>query len=206
MKAFIAVITSVFVMAGSSGIADAADKHLIYIHGCCINKLGGGAYETIVKDLRNSGFNVTFDLRYDDSDAAVQAYAAKVAAQVKDLLAKGAAPESITVSGYSLGAATTLFASIAIANPKVNYVLLAGCPGPGARKFDIDYAKAQGRILSIIDSKDDKFGSCKGRLPESVLQKEVAFDSGQGHAVFRDTAERSIRLWKEPLIAWSDGR
>lgn len=203
MKTLIALIASAALMAGLVSVAHAAEKHLFYIHGCCIDKVGGGAYETIVKELQNAGFNVVFDLRRDDSDAAVQAYAAKVADQVKSLLAKGAAPEDITVSGYSLGSVTSLFASIAIANPKVNYVLLAGCPGKGARKFDIDYAKVQGRILSIVDTKDDKFESCKERLPETVLQKELAFDSGYGHAVFRYTDKKNLNLWKEPLESWA---
>ncbi len=206
MKAFIGLLASIALMSGFSVDANAADKHLFYIHGCCINKVGGGAYETIARDLERSGFKVTFDLRYDDSDAEVQAYAAKIATQVKNLLAKGTAPENITVSGYSLGSVTALYASIAIANPGVNYVLLAGCPGKEARQFDIDYTKVQGRILSIIDSKDDKFGSCKKRLPESVLQKEITIDSGIGHAVFRYADEKNITLWKGPLISWSDNK
>jgi hypothetical protein len=206
MKTFIVAMATAILMAGLSGVAHAGDKYLFYIHGCCIKKTGSEGYEAIVKDLKHSGFNVTFDLRYDDSDAEVKAYALKVAGQVKDLLAKGTAPGNITVSGYSLGSVTVLYASIAIANPKVNYVLLAGCPGKGARQFDIDYMKVQGRILSIIDTKDDKFGSCQGRLPENALQKEVAFDSGSGHAIFRDPSEKSIKLWKEPLISWTEGK
>jgi hypothetical protein len=118
-------------------------------------------------------------------------------------LAKGTAPEDITVSGYSLGSAITLFVSIAVANPKVNYVLLAGCPGIGARALDIDYAKVQGRVLAIVDAKDDRYGSCKARLPESVLQKEVTIDSGHGHAVFRLADEKNMTLWKAPLENWA---
>src|SRR3989344_5534755 len=100
MKNLIAVIASAALIFCFLGVSHAAEKHLFYIHGCCIDKVGGGAYETIVKDLQSAGFNVVFDLRTDDSTAAVQAYASKVAGQVKNLLAKGAAPEDITVSGY----------------------------------------------------------------------------------------------------------
>lgn len=204
MKGFSGLIASLTLAAAFPLTIQAADKHLFYIHGCCISKVGGGAYEAIVDDLRNSGFRVAFDLRTDDSDTEIQAYAAKVAAQVKDLLSGGVAPERITVSGYSLGAVTAMYAAIAIANPDVNYVLLAGCPGKGARSFDIDYARVQGRVLSIIDTKDDKFGTCKERLPSSALQQEVAFDSGLGHAVFRSADEKSIKLWKDPLMSWSE--
>ena len=203
MKTLKTVMPSAAAMMILFGSAHAADKHLFYMNGCCINKVGGGAYEAIVKELRNAGFIVVFDLRNDDSNATIQAEVAKVAGQVKILLDKGTAPEDITVSGYSLGSIETLLVSIAIANPKVNYVLLAGCPGSGVRSFDIDYAKVQGRVLSIIDTKDDKFGSCKERLPENVLQKEIAFDSGYGHAVFRYTGEKNMKLWREPLESWA---
>lgn len=206
MKKLMTAIAGIFLMACASGVVHAAEKHLFYIHGCCIDKVGGGAYEDIVKDLKGSGFNVVFDLRTDDSVGEVKAYAGKVADQVKNLLAKGTAPEDITVSGYSLGSVTSLYAAVAIANPKVNYVLLAGCPGQRARSFDLDYAKVQGRVLAVFDVKDDRFGSCKDKLPASVLQKEVAVDSGHGHQVFRYANEGSIKLWKEPLLEWSKGR
>ena len=163
----------------------------------------------IAQELRNAGFNLTFDLRYadmSDSDALVQAYAAKVADQVNALLAKGVVPEDITVSGYSLGSMTTLVASGLIANPKVNFVLLAGCPVNTAIPVTIDYSKVKGRVLSITDTKDDKFGSCNGRLPESVTYKEVVLNSGEGHAVFRLTDEKNLKLWKEPLAAWAKGK
>lgn len=179
---------------------------MFYIHGCCIGKVGGAGYEAIVNDLKGSGFDVRFDLRTDDSDKEIQAYVAKVATQVKDLIAKGTPPEKITVAGYSLGSITTLLASVAIANPKVNYVLLAGCPGPGARPVSIDYGKVQGRVLAVRDDQDDRFGSCQGKLPAGITQKEVKFDSGKGHSVFRLPDSDHIKLWKEPLIMWSDGK
>lgn len=206
MKGRIAAFLGIAAIVGATGVAQAADRHLFYVHGCCIGQVGSAGYEEIVKDLQSSGFKVRFDLRTDDSDAEVKAYASRIAQQVKALLAGGAAPEDITVSGYSLGSVTAMEAAIRVANPKVNYVLLAGCPGPRARRFDIDYAKVQGRILSITDSGDDRFGSCKGKLPESALQREIVLDSGKGHPLFRLPDEGSVRLWREPLQAWAEGR
>lgn len=212
MKPLIAVIASAVLMASSFGVAHAAEKHLFYVHGCCIKDKGDPkikAYETIVQELKNSGFNVVFELRtadVTDSDAHAQAYAAKIADQVRALLAKGTAPEDITVAGYSLGSMTTLVASGLLANPKVNFVLLAGCPVNPAIPVTIDYSKIKGRVLSITDTKDDKFGSCNGRLLESVTYKEVVLNSGEGHAVFRLTDEKNLKLWKEPLVAWTKGK
>lgn len=212
MKPFIAVIASAALMAGLSNVAHAAEKHLFYTHGCCIKGKDDPkvkAYETIVQELKNSGFNVVFELRYadtNDNNAQAQAQAARIADQVRALLAKGTAPEDITVSGYSLGSMTTLVASGLIANPKVNFVLLAGCPIKAAIPVTIDYPKVKGRILSIMDIRDDKFGSCKGRLPEGVAYKEITLDSGEGHAVFRLPNEKHIKLWKEPLESWAKGQ
>lgn len=209
MKLLIAVFTSVAFVVGSLSVAHAAEKHLLYVHGCCIqgkNDPKVKAYETIIQGLKSSGFDVSFELRtadINDSDPQAMAYAEKIADQVRDLLAKGAAPENITVAGYSLGSRITLVASGLIANPKINFVLIAGCPIKAT--IPIDYSKVKGRILSIRDTKDDKFGSCNGRLPEGVIYKEVVLNSGEGHAVFRLADEKYLKLWKEPLVAWSKG-
>lgn len=212
MKLFAALFPGLLLTTGFSHTSNAAEKHLIYMHGCCVKQTSGAVakdYKTIAQKLRDSGFNVFFELRTSDatdSDAQAQAYAAKVAGYVQELLAKGTAPEDITVSGYSLGSMTAMVASGLISNPKVNYVLLAGCPVSVNIPVAIDYAKVSGRVLSIVDSKDDKFGSCTGRLPGAVPFKEITLDSGEGHKVFRLTDETNLKLWKEPLESWAKGQ
>jgi hypothetical protein len=209
MKLIIAIImTSMLLATAALGTAQAAEKHLFYMHGCCIKGKDDPkvkAYETIVQNLNEAGFKVAFDLRtadFGDNDSAVQAHAAKVADQVRTLLAQGVAPGDITVAGYSLGSMTALVTAGLIANPKVNVVLLAGCPINPAIKVSIDYAKIKGRVLSIYDVKDEKFGSCNGRLPEGVTSKEVVLNSGKGHSVFRLPDEKHMKLWKDPMLAW----
>jgi hypothetical protein len=140
----------------------------------------------------------------NDGDDQAMAYAAKIADRVRDLLDRGTAAEDITVAGYSLGARITLVASGLIANPKVNFVLLAGCPFKST--IPIDYSKVKGRLLSIRDTKDDKFGSCDGRLPDGVTYKEIVLASGEGHALFRLPDKKYLNLWKEPLLNWSEGK
>lgn len=212
MRLLIAVFTTVGLMAGSYGIAQAADKHLFYVHGCCVkdkNDPKAKAYEVIIQDLKKSGFDVVFDLRYSDvadSDAHAHAYAAKIADQVQALLAKGTVPEDITVAGYSLGSMTTLVASGLIGNSKVNFVLIAGCPVNSKIKVTIDYSMVKGRVLSIVDTKDENFGSCNGRLPQGIIHKEVVVNSGEGHALFWHAEEKQINLWKNPLVAWANGK
>jgi hypothetical protein len=190
----------------ASGLAQAGDKHFFYMHGCCLSRVGSGGYASIVREFGKSGLDVKYERRYDDSDEALQAFAQKIAGQVRALLAQGVPPEDITVSGYSIGSALSMYVAIALANPKINYVLFAGCPGSGARAFDIDYPKVQGRVLSIFDEGDDRFGSCKGLLPESVLKKELALSSGQGHMIFQNIHDFALRLWKDPAEAWAKGQ
>jgi hypothetical protein len=210
MKLLIAVIASAALVIGSWGIAHAEERHLFYVHGCCIKNKDDPkvkAYETIVQELRDSGLNVFFELRtadINDGDDQAMAYAAKIADRVRDLLDRGTAAEDITVAGYSLGARITLVASGLIANPKVNFVLLAGCPFKST--IPIDYSKVKGRLLSIRDTKDDKFGSCDGRLPDGVTYKEIVLASGEGHALFRLPDKKYLNLWKEPLLNWSEGK
>lgn len=206
MKLMIAVISVVILTTAAIGVADAGDKHLFYLNGCCLKKVGTTGYKAIVKKLEKDGFKVVFDARYDDSDAEVQSSAQKTADQVKALIAAGTPAEDITVSGYSLGSVITMYASIALDNPKVNYVLLAGCPVRTTRSFDIDYAKIRGRVLSIIDKDDDRFGSCGNRISGAAAFKEVTIQTGSGHKGFRLADSGAMKAWKEPLKAWTTGQ
>lgn len=212
MRKSAAIVSGVALLIGISHVSVAAEKHLIYMHGCCVKATTGPVakdYQTIAEKLRQSGFNVFFELRTSDatdSDAQARAYAAKVAEYVQGLISKGVAPSDITVSGYSLGSMTALVASGLIANSKVNYVLLAGCPVKVNIPVTIDYSKVNGRILAIVDSKDDKFGSCVDRFPNAATFKEITFDSGEGHKVFRLTDESKLKLWKESLESWAKGQ
>ena len=191
------------------GMAEAAEKHLFYLHGCCIKDKEDPkvkVYETVVQKLRDDGFNVHFEMRYagiGDNDAAAQAHAARIADEVRSLLAKGTAPENITVAGYSLGSMTALVASSLLENPKVNFVFLAGCPVNSRIKVTIDYKKIAGRALSVYDAKDVKFGSCKGHVPDAALKKEIVLNSGEGHDIFKKIDEQQMKMWKDPLVNWA---
>jgi hypothetical protein len=208
VKAFVIAVASVVLSVCSFSAAQAADKHLFYVHGCCVKSADGQVakdYESIVQKIRDSGFNVEYQLRtadVGDSNDAVQAYAAQIADKVNALLANGTPPKNITVAGYSLGSMTTLVAAGLIANPNVNIVLLAGCPANATINIDIDYSKVKGNILSVTDKGDSKFGSCEGKLPEGNTFKEVALDSGKGHTLFRMPADNFTSLWMNPMMDW----
>ena len=209
MKALVAAVASVVLYVCSMGAVQAADKHLFYVHGCCVKSSSDPKvqeYETIVQKLKDSGFNVGYELRtadVGDNDAAVQAYAAQIADKVKALLANGTPAKNITVAGYSLGSLTSMVAASQIANPDVNIVLLAGCPTGASIKVNIDYSKVQGRILSVTNKGDDKFGSCEGKFPGVSTFKEVALDAGQGHTLFRLTKDNYMSQWMSPMQDWT---
>jgi len=208
MKTVHAIIAGILLATLSPANVQAADQHLFYLHGCCIKDKDDAkvqAYQAIVSNLKQSGFQVRFDLRYanvGDNDPAVQEHARQIATEVRSLLANGVKPRDITIAGYSLGSMTAMVVAGQIANPDINVVLLAGCPVSPAIKVNIDYGKIKGRVLSIYDTKDVKFGSCQGRLPADVTFKEVVLNSGEGHAVFKAPDDQHVKLWKEPLLMW----
>lgn len=212
MRLSVLLFSSAILAASVLPSAHAAEKHLVYMQGCCVKGTSGPAakdYQTIAQKLGAAGFNVFFELRtadQTDSDEQVQAYATKVAEHVQGLIAKGVAPEDITVSGFSLGSMTTLVASGLIDNPKVGYVLLAGCPVNATIPVTIDFGKVRGRVLSVVEGSDDKFGSCSGRLPNAASFKEVTIDSGKGHKLFKLADEQHLKLWMQPLEEWAKGQ
>ena len=84
-------------------------------------------------------------------------------------------------------------------------MLLAGCSDDLNSKYGVDPTKAIGRILSIYDADDEKFGSCYGTINESdkVKFKEIELESGKGHKLFRIPKEKFIEQWRDPLVEWA---
>ncbi len=208
MKSFVTMLAGAALSFALLGGAHASDKYLFYVHGCCV-KSGSDPkvadYEAIVQKLKDSGFNVEYQLRtadVGDNDAAVHEYAGQIADKVNALLTKGVPPKNITVAGYSLGSMTAMVTAGLIANPDVNIVLLAGCPTGASIKVSIDYSRVKGRVLSINDKGDEKFGSCEGKFPEVKTFKGVVIDSGKGHMVYRLPQDNFMSMWMNPMMGW----
>ena len=129
---------------------DASEMYIFYLHGSAEEDEGSTEkYEAAVEAIAESSATVISEVR-DDTDP--NAYAEKLKAQVNILISKGVPAKNITVSGFSKGSIIALTASGGINNPNVNYVLLAGCSEFLNEKYNVDPAKAVGRILSIYDS------------------------------------------------------
>jgi hypothetical protein len=183
---------------------DISSKYIFYLHGSVEEDEGSTEkYETAVEAIADYSDIVISEVR-DDTDP--NTYAEKLKVQVNGLIDKGVSAKNITISGFSKGSIISLAAAGAIQNPDVNYVLLAGCSDYLNGKYNIDTKIVVGRILSIYDSEDEKFGSCSGMISSSdkVKFKEIEIDSGKGHKLFRIPKEKFIEQWRDPLVNWTD--
>lgn len=209
LLAIIGITISLNTNAGSitASIPDEPDtsgKYIFYLHGSVEEHEGSTEkYETAVEAIADSDATVISEVR-GETDPTV--YAEKLKLNVKSLLNKGVPAENITISGFSKGSIIALAAAGVINNPNINYVLLAGCSSFLNSKYKVDPSKVVGRILSIYDSKDEKFGSCGDIIKESDNLKfeETELDSGKGHKVFRIPKEKFIEQWRDPLVDWAD--
>jgi hypothetical protein len=201
---FAMILAAALVLAGTAR----AETQLIYLNDCCIRDASdprAGAYEAVAAEIRHWGFNVAFSLDTGDgSELEVQRRVAATADRVLGLLAGGEFAENITVVGHGLGATTALIASGLIANRRVNYILLGGCPEPAG--ITVDYAKTLGRFLSITDGQDPKSASCHGKLPQQVFYKEIGVASPAEGSLFLRTDEESVWQWLDPVYSFVTGK
>ena len=183
---------------------DTSEKYIFYLHGSVEEEEGSTEkYEAAVEAIAESSAIVISEVR-ENTDP--NTYAEKIKTQVSGLISKGVPAKNISVTGFSKGSIIALASAGVIQNPEVNYVLLAGCSDFLNEKYGVDPARAVGRILSIYDSGDDKFGSCSGMVNSSdkVKFEETELDSGKGHKLFRIPKEKFIEQWRDPLVDWAD--
>jgi len=191
---------------GLASPAWAGGKVLFYMHGSDMHGKDSGSagmknYQGIIKQFEDNGLEVVFELR---NTHAADEQAAKTAKMVKDRIAAGTAPEDIIVGGFSYGSMIALKASGLIDDSRVNYALFTGCPEKPSIPVDIDYAKVKGRVLSITDTGDAKFGTCKKKLSSGdVTLKEVEITSGKGHKVFKLPKGKFTKHWLPTFIDWA---
>lgn len=182
---------------------DAKGRYIFYLHGSA-EESGGSTvkYQEAVNAIATGSATVISEVR---GDTDPNSYAERLGKQVNNLLSHGVPASNITISGFSKGAIITLAAAGVINRPDINYVFLAGCSEELNDKYDVDASQVVGRILSIYDSDDEKFGSCEGILKPSnkLIFEEIALDSGKGHKLFRIPKEKFIQLWRDPLLEWA---
>jgi predicted esterase len=169
---------------------DPRQDYLIYLHGRIIEeeglrptspRFGVYEYEKILEAFAGQGFVVISEPRPRDADVGV--WADKVAGQVRALRQAGVPPQRITVVGFSKGAGIALLAASTLEEPKVNFVILAGCSAwPSAAEEAL-----QGRILSMVDASDDAATTCQKTFDQAkgpLVHEEVVLKLGTGHGAF----------------------
>lgn len=197
------------VLSDVPDVIDPKAKYLFFMHGINLERGGNAArgtdYPGILQALANRGFIVIGEQR---SPVANEAYAEKVAAQVKKLLAAGVQANNITVAGNSKGAMISMLVMPIVADPDIAYVNFAGCGREGSGFYgylgfaDQGASKARGRLLSAYARNDRIAGSCKPALDKmtGATVRERVLDNGGGHELFftPDAA------WLDVLQAWAE--
>jgi hypothetical protein len=180
-------------------------RYLIYVHGRIVEEQGAhptderfGVYEyqRILDTLAASGAEVIAEQRPQGTD--FRAFGARVADQVRRLLAAGVPAERIAVVGFSKGGAIAMIASARLADPRVTFVFLGSCGDWVVGRDDVD---VRGRILSIYEASDERGTSCEplfAQADQPCGHREIRIDTGAGHgAFFRPRPE-----WLDPLFEW----
>jgi len=182
---------------------DPRQDYLIYLHGRIIEeeglrptspRFGVYEYEKILDAFAGRGFVVISEPRPRDADVGF--WADKVAGQVRALRHAGVPPQRITVAGFSKGGGIALLAASKLEEPKVNFVILAGCSSwPSAAEEAL-----QGRILSMIDASDDIASTCQKTFDQAkgpLVHEEVVLKLGTGHGTFYRPGD-----WLGQVVGW----
>ena len=128
----------------------------------------------------------------------IEPYAAKVAAQVKQLLKAGVPPRNITVVGASQGSWIAMLVSTYTANRDVNFVFLSACT---AEADILKLVDLHGNVL-FISERTDLAGSCQ-RFRDDARgirdYKAIEINTGLKHGYLY----RPLKEWVEPAIEWA---
>ncbi|ADU61244.1 MAG: hypothetical protein KUA35_01235 [Pseudodesulfovibrio sp.] len=195
---------------------DPQARYLFYLHGQPAHKAGEppavspryGAYQTsdIVAHFEDRGLTVIDDIPMQDN---ANRSAAEVIRRMRVLMAAGVAPGNITVAGYSKGGFVALLVSSGLGDPRVGYVIMAGC-GTGRNGFAFEQflakkrgARLKGRMLSVFAANDMEAGSCQGAVEQAtgggLVFQETRIRSSKGHGLFY----QPLPEWIIPVARWA---
>ena len=182
---------------------DASAKYLFFLHNYYVEKHGPDGdckYYDLLNAFADSGFTVISEVRFGKIIPC--AYAGKIVGQIRTLLDAGVPPENITVAGHSKGGVIALCVSSKLGNPKVNFVVIAGCEIKPLLDAYPDYRTLKGRFLSIYASSDSVASSCDSafsQVYEGISSTEIRLESEGGHRLFL----KPERIWLNPVILWN---
>jgi predicted esterase len=178
-------------------------RYVFYLHGVGVEMYGSKASENwrgTARSLEGKGFVVIGEER---GNVNVPDYAKKISDQAKGLIAKGVPPENITVVGYSKGGLIALSVAAWTQEPRMNFVILAGCATEkqsDLRQRQLGAApRYKGRMLSIFDAADKERGSCQALFDAAgadVRGSERRIETRLGHEAFAKVSA----VWFDPTV------
>jgi predicted esterase len=185
---------------------DPSARYFFFLHNYYVEKNGiNGAckYNEILQSFEDKGFVVISEIR--SGKIIPCTYSASVVEKVKFLLNSGVPPQNIIVSGHSKGGVIALCIASQLENPKISYVVMAGCGIEGIKKYNMypDYAKLKGRMLSIYALSDKIAGSCEevfSLASKDLSNIEIKIKHDAGHQLFF----RPDDNWVTPIVDWID--
>lgn len=183
---------------------DPSARYFFFMHNYYVEKKGPEGdckYNNILKAFADRGFVVVSEVR--TGKIVPCTYAEKVVKQVRTLLDSGVPPQNITVGGHSKGGVISLCVASQLENPKVSFVVMAGCEIASVTKFKMypDFKKLRGRILSVYASSDSIASSCEkafSMASQGLSHTEIKLKSDAGHKLFFAPKE----IWLTPIINW----
>lgn len=183
-------------------------RYLIYLHARIVEEKGRHStdeqfgtyeYQAILDALAASGAEVVSEQRPPGTD--FRQFGARVAAQVRGLLAAGVPAERIAVVGFSKGGAIAMIASALLEDPGITYVFLGACGDWVKGRDDVD---VRGRVLSIYEASDELGTSCEPLFAQATNvgeHREIRIATGARHGAFY----RPRPEWLHPLLQWVGG-
>lgn len=183
---------------------DTSSNYLFFLHNYYVETKGPDGdckYYDILQAFTDQNLAVLSEVR--SGKIVPCTYAEKVVAQINTLIEAGVPPEKIVIAGHSKGAVIALCVAAQLANPKINYVIMAGCEIAGIQKYRMypNFKNLKGQILSIYADTDIVAGSCEKAFSESadgMVYDEILLKSTAGHRLFFEPTD----TWMTPTMKW----
>lgn len=184
---------------------DTSARYLFYVSGYIVAagntrptspKFGVYEYQQILDTFKDRGFVVVSEARKQSRQ--IEPYAAKIAAQVKQLLKAGVPPRNITVVGASQGGWIAMLVSTHVANRDLNFVVIGACAGDDGLLKPINL---HGNVM-FISERTDLPGSCQRFRDDATGISDynaIEVNTGLKHGFLY----RPLKEWVEPVVEWA---
>jgi hypothetical protein len=193
----LAAVAALAVPAANAGEATTAShdaQYLIYLP----SRSQTVDHAANIRTFEENGLSVlTFAYAGESDDT----YARRIRDEVRGMIGRGIAPESITVLGAGSASPVAALTSAMTGNRHVNYVLLGNCD---PRLTDEVGFHLSGRVLGIRDADDGKSPSCRPlwrNAPKLGQRRDLVIRSGMGAGIF----DAPRPQWMQPVADWTRG-